>query len=155
VARRLRLPILYDVVGEVAGADLLAAEYPDVNFIIPHLGSFADDWSAQLAFSDLLADRPNLFTDTSAVRRFDLLERALARAGPHKILFGSDGPWLHPGVELAKVELLHLSPRARSLVLAGNFLRLTRQARHRGVACECCDHLSMALTGTPSRRATR
>jgi uncharacterized protein len=128
-ARHLRLPVLYDPMGEVAVAELLATEYPDVNFIIPHLGSFADDWSAQLAFTSLLADQPNIYADTSAVRRFDLLERALERAGPHKVLFGSDGPWLHPGIELAKVELLHLPPTARSLVLGGNFLRLTRPAR--------------------------
>ena len=130
-ARRLRLPVLYDLMGEVATAELLAAEYPDVNFVIPHLGSFADDWSAQLAFCGLLAERPNLFTDTSAVRRFDLLEKAVRRAGPHKVLFGTDGPWLHPGLELEKVRLLRLPPAAESLVLVGNFLRLTRSARSR------------------------
>jgi predicted TIM-barrel fold metal-dependent hydrolase len=127
VARRLRLPVMYDVVGEVESAELLAREYPDVDFVIPHLGSFADDWKAQLAFVGILADRPNVYTDTSGVRRFDVLRRAVRRAGPHKVLFGSDGPWLHPGVELAKVELLGLPPSARSLVLAGNFLRLTRR----------------------------
>ena len=130
-ARRFQLPVLYDVMGEVSGAELVADEFPDVNFIIPHLGSFADDWSAQLAFVGLLADRPNLFTDTSGVRRFDLLEKAIGRAGPHKVLFGTDGPWLHPGLELAKVDLLHLPTSSRSLVVAGNFLRLTRAARHR------------------------
>ena len=41
------LPVLYDVVGEVSVCELLAQEYPDVNFIIPHLGSFADDWPAR------------------------------------------------------------------------------------------------------------
>jgi uncharacterized protein len=128
-ARHLRLPVLYDPMGEVSVAELLATEFRDVNFIIPHLGSFADDWHAQLAFTSLLADHPNIYTDTSGIRRFDLLVRALRGAGPHKVLFGSDGPWLHPGVELAKVELLHLSPSARRLVLAGNFLRLTRQGR--------------------------
>ena len=117
--------------GEVAAAELLATEYPDVAFIIPHLGSFADDWSAQLAFTELLAQHSNIFADTSGVRRFDVLQRAIQRAGPHKVLFGSDGPWLHPGVELAEIDLLHLPPRARSLVVAGNFLRLTRQARQR------------------------
>jgi predicted TIM-barrel fold metal-dependent hydrolase len=130
-ARQLRLPVIYDLMGEVAAAELLAAEYPDVDFIIPHLGSFADDWSAQVAFIDLLARHRNIFGDTSGVRRFDLLQRAVQRAGPQKVLFGSDGPWLHPGVELAKIEMLHLAPSARSLVVAGNFLRLTRQARRR------------------------
>jgi predicted TIM-barrel fold metal-dependent hydrolase len=131
VARALRLPVLYDVMGEVSAAELLATEFPDVNFIIPHLGSFADDWGAQLAFSSFLAERPNLYTDTSGVRRFDVLQKALWRAGPDKVLFGSDGPWLHPGLELAKIDLLGLEPGARSLVVGGNFLRLTRNARLR------------------------
>jgi len=127
-ARDLSLPVLYDVMGEVWVAELLAREYPDVNFILPHLGSFADDWRAQVAFTDQLARHPNIYTDTSGVRRFDVLLDAVRRAGPGKILFGSDGPWLHPGLELAKVRLLGLAPRDEQLILAGNFLRLIRPA---------------------------
>ena len=104
------LPVNCDVMGEVSVVELLASEYPRVQFIIPHLGSFADDWKAQVAFIDQLARHPNVYTDTSGVRRFDLLEEAVRRAGAQKILFGSDGPWLHPGVELAKVRALGLSP---------------------------------------------
>ena len=124
VARAWRLPVLYDPMGEVSVVDLTAEEYPDVAFIIPHLGSFADDWRAQRAFIDILARHSNVHTDTSGVRRFDLLVEAVERAGPRKILFGSDGPWLHPGVELAKVRALGLDPAAERLVLAGNLLRL-------------------------------
>ena len=54
---------------------------PTWRFIIPHLGSFADDWRAQLALIDHLARHPNLHADTSGVRRFDLLEEAIRRAG--------------------------------------------------------------------------
>lgn len=125
-AEAFSLPVLYDVMGEVASVELLAAEYPRVNFIIPHLGSFADDWRAQLALVDHLERHPNVFTDTSGIRRFDLLEQALERAGPDKILFGSDGPWLHPGVELAKVRALRMSSHEESMVLQSNFLRLIR-----------------------------
>jgi predicted TIM-barrel fold metal-dependent hydrolase len=127
-ARMFSLPVLYDVMGEVSVCELLAQEYPDVNFIIPHLGSFSDDWRAQLAMIDHLARHPNIFTDTAGVRRFDLLEQAVQRAGADKILFGSDGPWLHPGVELAKVRCLGLSPADGRMVLGGNFLRLIRNA---------------------------
>src|SRR5262249_6369667 len=109
--------------------DLLATEYPDVPFIIPHLGSFADDWRAQLAFIDPLARHPNIFTDTSGVRRFDLLQQAVKRAGAATILFGSDGPWLHPGVELEKVRVLKLPSEEEAMVLRGNFLRLIRRVR--------------------------
>ena len=123
-ARAFSLPVLYDVVGEVSAVELLAQEYPDVTFIIPHLGSFADDWRAQLALIDHLIRHPNIFADTSGVRRFDLLEQAVRRAGAHKILFGSDGPWLHPAVELAKIKALRLSPGDEQLVLGQNFLRI-------------------------------
>ncbi len=123
------LPVNCDVMGEVSIVRLLAEEYPQVAFIIPHLGSFADDWAAQVTFLDHLARYPNIYTDTSGVRRFDLLEEAIARAGSQKVLFGSDGPWLHPGLELAKVRALRLLPADEALVLGGNFLRLTAHAR--------------------------
>jgi predicted TIM-barrel fold metal-dependent hydrolase len=129
VARAFRLPVLYDVVGEISVVELLGEQYPDVNFIIPHLGSFSDDWRAQAGLIDQLVRFPNIYTDTSGVRRFDILRRAIDRAGPGKFLFGSDGPWLHPGVELAKIGALHLAPEDAKLVLAGNLLRLIEQVR--------------------------
>jgi uncharacterized protein len=131
VARAFALPVLYDVMGEVSIVELLAQEYPNVSFIIPHLGSFADDWRAQQALIDHLVRHPNIYTDTSGVRRFDLLEQAASRAGARKILFGSDGPWLHPGVELAKIRALSLSPSDEQLVLGGNLLRLIARVRSR------------------------
>ena len=131
-ARELELPILYDVMGETTIVDLVAREYPDVSFIVPHLGSFGDDYRAQLATIDLLARFPNVYADTSGVRRFDLLEQAVIRAGPGKLLFGSDGPWLHPGVELAKVRALGLPPGAARQVLGGNALRLLGPLRTEG-----------------------
>ncbi len=123
-ARLFRLPVLYDVVGEISVIELLAQEYPDVNFIIPHLGSFSDDWRAQTGLIDYLVRCPNIYADTSGVRRFDLLQRAVDRAGAGKFLFGSDGPWLHPGVELAKVAALKLPTGEAQQVLAGNLLKL-------------------------------
>jgi hypothetical protein len=128
-ARAYHLPVLYDVVGEVSGVELIATEYPEVNFIIPHLGSFADDWRAQRALIDPLVRHRNVYTDTSGIRRFDLLAEAVNRAGAHKVLFGSDGPWLHPGVELEKVWALKLPPAEESLVLSGNLLRLLQSTK--------------------------
>jgi uncharacterized protein len=130
-ARRHRVPVLYDVAGDTAPIELIATEYPEVAFIIPHLGSFADDWKAQLAMIDLLVRHPNVYTDSAGVRRFDLLDQAVRRAGAHKLLFGSDGPWLHPGVELEKIYALGLARADEHQVLAGNFLRLTRACRSR------------------------
>jgi predicted TIM-barrel fold metal-dependent hydrolase len=126
-ARAYHLPVLYDPMSEVAAAELLAHEYPDVNFIFAHLGSFSDDWSAQLTLIDFLTRHHNIYTDTAGVRRFDLLQQAVERAGAKKLLFGSDGPWLHPGVELTKVLALGLDAAEQSMILGGNLLRLISQ----------------------------
>lgn len=129
VARQFRLPLLYDPVGETDLIDLLAPQYPDVNFIIPHLGSFADDWRTHLRVIDQISRYPNVYADTSGVRRFDYLVQAVQRGGAHKILFGSDGPWLHPGMELHKIRLLNLPPKQEALILGQNLLRLLKSVR--------------------------
>jgi len=129
VARGYALPVLYDVMGETVALELLAAEYPDVAFIIPHLGSFADDWRAHTVLIDQLVRHANVFADTSGVRRFDFLVEAIRRAGPGKVLFGSDGPWLHPGLELAKIRALGLPPADENLVLGANLITLISRTR--------------------------
>lgn len=128
-ARTFRVPILADVVGKAYVVDMLAPEYPDVNFIIPHFGSFSDDWRAQQRVVDQLVRYPNVYTDTAGVRRFEYIVQAVKRAGAHKVLFGSDGPWLHPGLELYKIRLLGLPAKDEALILGGNALKLIRQVR--------------------------
>jgi predicted TIM-barrel fold metal-dependent hydrolase len=124
VARDFRLPLLVDVAGKAHVIDMFAPEYPDVNFIIPHLGSFADDWRAHERVVEQLVRYPNVYADTSGMRRFDYLLRAIHKAGPRKLLFGSDGPWLHPALELQKIRLLGLPKSDEALVLGGNAQRL-------------------------------
>jgi len=58
---------------------------------------------------DQLVRHPNVYTDTAGGRRFDYIVEALRRAGPQKVIFGSDRPWLHAGLELYKVKLLGLN----------------------------------------------
>jgi predicted TIM-barrel fold metal-dependent hydrolase len=128
-ARAFRLPIFVDVVSRPEVIDMLAPQYPDVNFIVAHLGSYTDDWRAHQQVVYQLARYPNVYGDTSAVRRFDYIVEAIKRAGARKLLFGSDGPWIHPGVELHKVRLLGLSKDQEALVVGGNAIRLMRHAR--------------------------
>ena len=130
-AKHFKIPVLYDTMGEISTIDLIATEYPDVNFIIPHLGSFADEWKAQLAFLSPLERYKNIYTDTSGVRRFELIQQAIKRAGPHKILFGSDGPWLHPGIELEKIKALHLNKDDEQKIYYKNFLQLVNHIDQR------------------------
>jgi uncharacterized protein len=129
VARAFRMPLLADIIGRAEVVDMLAPQFPDVNFIIPHLGSFADDWRAHQLLIDQMVRYPNVYTDTSAVRRFDYIVEAIRRAGARKVLFGSDGPWLHPGLELHKIRLLGLPASQEALILGGNIARLLRGVR--------------------------
>jgi predicted TIM-barrel fold metal-dependent hydrolase len=120
------VPLLYDVAGHPELLEQVAPEYPRVTFIVPHLGSFGDDWRAHQRLIDQLRRLPNVLADTSGVRRFDYLVQAVRRAGPDRLVFGSDGPWLHPGLELEKIRLLRLDRAAQAQVLGGNLGRLLR-----------------------------
>jgi predicted TIM-barrel fold metal-dependent hydrolase len=131
-ARTLGLPVLVDLAGRASAVHMFAPQYPEVPFILAHLGSFTDDWRAQRQVLDQLVLYPNVFADTSGVRWFDYLVEAVERAGARKLLFGSDGPWLHPALELAKIRLLRLAPRDEALVVGGNALRLLRWQARRG-----------------------
>jgi hypothetical protein len=83
-----------------------------------------------------IARYPNVYADTSTVRRFDYIVEAVKRAGSRKLVFGSDGPWNHPGVELHKIRLLGLPEDQEALVVGGNILRLMRHARVGDAAAE-------------------
>lgn len=123
LAARYSIPVLFDIFRDTMRAETLAAQYPEVTFIIPHLGGFADDWATFHAVIDQLTRYPNLYADTSGVRYFDALVEAAVRA-PGKLVFGSDGPQLHPGAELAKVRLMNLPPRTEAAVLGDTIATL-------------------------------
>ena len=127
-AAAFRVPILVDVTSRAEVVDMLAPEYRQVNFIIAHLGSNTDDFRAHQQVVDQLVRHPNVYADTSGVRQFDYIVQAVKRAGPQKLLFGSDGPWLHPGVEIQKIRLLGLPPDRQALILGENILRLLRDS---------------------------
>ena len=113
-ARAFGLPVLYDVMGEMSVVELLAQEYPDVDLHHSAPGELRGRLARAAQPSSIIwCATPTSTPTPSGVRRFDLLEQAVQRAGARKILFGSDGPWLHPGVELAKVRALELSKETR------------------------------------------
>jgi uncharacterized protein len=139
-AREFEVPIVYDPASRAASIDLAAAEYPDVSMIIAHLGSFADDWQTYQLVCDQAVRHANVFADSSGVRRFDYLVQLVRRAGPRKLVFGCDGPYLHPGVELAKIRLLGLSPRDEALSWAA-----TRGGCSDSItSAACCSALGVA-----------
>jgi predicted TIM-barrel fold metal-dependent hydrolase len=124
VVAALGIPILFHP-PKVADFHMIAASYPQVNFIMAHLGSFASrEWSEHLAAIDAARRCPNVYLETSSVVFFEYLEQAARELPAEKLLFGSDGPLVDSRAELHEIRLLKLPREQEAKVLGGNILRL-------------------------------
>lgn len=128
VAKWHSLPILYDTMGDLKILHRLGEMYPSIPFIIPHFGSFTDSWKVHDAIIPYLTEYPNLYTDTSGIRRLDILEKGIVKTDGDKILFGTDSPFLNPIVELTKVKALNLPERLQRKILYKNISRVLRRS---------------------------
>jgi len=119
------VPMLVDLLNEPAPLQYSAEQYPDVRMVIAHFGSFlSHNHHAHQQAIWLAKTFPNVYLDTSSVSHFEWLEVGVKKLGPEKIIFGSDGPILHCGVELAKIDFLNLNKKARDKILYQNVARL-------------------------------
>ena len=120
----LKIPILFHP-PKVSDYHQIASLYPEIPFIMAHLGSFASaNYAEHLAAIDVAKRYPNVYLETSSVVFFEFLEMAARELPPEKILFGSDGPLVDSRVELFKIRLLKLPKDHEAKVLSGNILRL-------------------------------
>lgn len=120
----LKIPILFHP-PKVSDFHQIAALYPEVPFIMAHLGSFASaNYAEHLAAIDVARRYPNVYLETSSVVFFEFLELAARELPPEKILFGSDGPLVDSRVELFKIRLLKLPRDHEAKILSGNARRL-------------------------------
>jgi hypothetical protein len=117
VMKRYKKPALVDVHGEVYPLRYVAEQYPDVPLIIAHMGKFlAFDGAVRQATLWLCRTYPDVYFDTSSVNDHEWLQRAVDEGMVGRMIFGSDGPGLHCGVELARVKALMLSPADEAMV---------------------------------------
>ncbi|MFH1571209.1 MAG: amidohydrolase family protein [Gemmatimonadota bacterium] len=122
--QRHRKPLLVDVFGKVYGLRYVAESYPEIPLIVAHMGQFKSSAEAHQVTLWLAQEYPNVYFDTSSVLEHEWLERAAAAGLCHKMIFGSDGPVCHCGVELARVKSLALPPGDEDAVLRGNIAAL-------------------------------
>jgi hypothetical protein len=130
--RELGIPVLYHpYLGGPYGDEFPALfqefvpEYPDVNFILCHLGSDdSDDWREHLAGIQLAKTYPNVYVDTSAVIITSYLEKAIKELPAEKIIFGSDGADCDSRVAIYRIRVQKLPKEKEELILGGNMLRL-------------------------------
>jgi len=123
-AAELQIPILFHP-PKVSDSLEVVQSYPQVSFILAHLGSFASrDWKEHVRAIEAAKHLPNLYLDTSAVVFWQYLEQAARELPTEKLIFGSDGPLVDSRVELYKIRLLKLPQEKEQLILGGNIRRL-------------------------------
>ncbi|MCY2968744.1 MAG: amidohydrolase family protein, partial [Planctomycetota bacterium] len=103
-----------------------ANDFPEVRLILAHIGHGWDgDYGHQVR--GIQASRHgNVFADTSSARSItpNLIEWAVREAGADKILFGSDTPLYHCGVQRSRIDHADLSDADKLLILRDNALRV-------------------------------
>ncbi len=137
VRKKLGLPSRFDVrFGNPLDLHALAADFPDVPFIVPHFG--AGLFREALLVADLC---PNVYLDTSSTNRWmayhpsltlvDVFRQALAVAGPDRLLFGTDSSFFPRGwnrevyqAQVAALDGAGIDEGGRERILGGNFDRL-------------------------------
>jgi len=97
----------------------LAKQFPKTNFILGHMGFGPADQEALEAAAKL----DNLFLETSS-GSFLHIQEVVRKAGPGKVIFGSEFPLSHPAVELKKILLLDLKDGERDKILGNNIRAL-------------------------------
>lgn len=97
----------------------LAKQFPQVNFVLGHMGFGPADQDGLQAAVEL----DNFFLETSTGNTLHI-EQAVRRAGATKVLYGSEFPLSHPKVELEKILVLKLPQTAQEQVLGKNALHL-------------------------------
>ncbi|MGH2403106.1 MAG: amidohydrolase family protein [bacterium] len=130
-AARLMLPVVIHAGLRVAGlpyvlvnladAKVLANAHSRVTFIVAHMGWGGRD---SHGVADLARDCPNVWFDTAGVNMPGLIRQVADLGAAQRILYGSDFPFLHPRVELLRVELAELPADVASGVMGGNAQRL-------------------------------
>ena len=104
-AVNLDVPCLIDSAGNLDLIREIVKAHPDAKIILAHLGNVRNEKLIDQVLEVAKANR-NVYLDTSYVRFTWKIADAVERVGAEKVIFGSDGPLIHPLCELAKVKVL-------------------------------------------------
>ena len=96
--------------------------YPAARIVLGHMGHGNIVYIN--AAIDVAARNPNVYLETSGMPMHTKIREAVDRVGPDRVLYGSDAPFHHPAVELAKVRVSGLDDERLARVLGENGRRL-------------------------------
>ena len=102
---------------------VLAQRFPDVPFIMDHMGHRY--WRGQALDAARMAE--NLFLGT-CIAAFEpgAVRAAVEMVGPERVVFGSNAPTAHPDLAVESIARLNLPDDHFELVMGGNLARIYR-----------------------------
>jgi predicted TIM-barrel fold metal-dependent hydrolase len=99
----------------------VAHRYPDVTFIMDHMGYRTEGYMAILAAQD----NPNLYLGTTiAAAEPSFVAAAINEVGAERVIFGSNYPNVYPDLMVESLRRANFGAEAEALILGGNLARL-------------------------------
>jgi len=110
-----------------------ADQHPEAKLILAHIGCSCDGDPGKQVRAIQASRKGNVYADTSSARSVmpRLIEWAVKEAGVEKVLFGTDTPLYHCGMQRARIETADLTDAQKRLILRDNawkFLGLARRS---------------------------
>lgn len=108
--------------------EYIAQKFPNATIAFAHFG---DDHEYDDIFKriDLVAQNPNYYLDTSGYGhdRVGVLEYAVAKIGPDRVLFGSDFSINDPSTVIARIKNSFLTTEQKQKIFSGNLENLLKK----------------------------
>jgi predicted TIM-barrel fold metal-dependent hydrolase len=104
----------------------LANAYPEVRLILAHIGCGWDGDLTHQVRAIHHSKHRNVWADTSSVRSVTpgLIEWAVREIGAERVLFGTDTPLYHAGMQRGRIDQAELTGPEKKLILRGNAVQL-------------------------------
>jgi predicted TIM-barrel fold metal-dependent hydrolase len=115
------LILVVDLSGRYDIAEDLAKQFTKKPIIISHLGG---DVRFLESFCKLARLHQHIYLDTSFIHVYRVISEAVTLAGADKLIWGSDGYWMNPLVELMKIKVLKLRKEDERKILGANILKI-------------------------------
>jgi len=121
VEQAVKLNMVLDVHTDLEEMQFIIRKFPQATIVFPHFG---DDQEYQNIFKriDLVAEHPNCYLDTSGYGhdRVGMLEYAVQKIGPDRVLFGSDFSINCPATVISRIENAFLTTEQKQMILSRN-----------------------------------
>lgn len=103
----------------------IAKAHPKARILLGHSGV---TWRGYEQALEAAQQSPNLYLEICGSQSHrTILEHCVATIGAHRVLFGSDMPYLEPALNVGRVLTAKISDDDKTLIFRGNFMRLLNE----------------------------